>query len=359
MELFTRPAAVIPEYPLRNLGDPDRFLFMDIETTGLSPASSQIYLIGALTHSEPMGWVLRQWFADSLTAEEEMLRSFFDFASPYQILVHYNGDNFDLPFLIRCAGQYGIEHPFAGASSLDLYRVIRPYRKVLGDGRLNQKSMERFLGITRMDRMNGGELIEVYNTWLRTRETALKQQFLLHNEEDVTNLLTLLSLLSYRDFFHGDFTLTQGAADETSLSIRLESRSRIPAPAAGTLGGIRLEAEETTLHLTVPLFCGTLFHFFENYRDYYYLPQEGKVIHRSLAEFVDRSAKERATARNACVSKKGTFLPLIGAPPDGVPVFQKEYRGAEKYVEVTGSLLTDRFLISYAEAFLRREGLRE
>lgn len=358
MELFTRPAAVIPAYPLRNLGDPDRFLFLDIETTGLSPASAQIYLIGALTHTEPMGWVLRQWFADSLSAEEEMLRSFFEFAAPYRTLVHYNGDSFDIPFLIRCAGQYGIERPFGGASSLDLYRAVRPFRKVLGSGRLNQKSMERLLGIERMDRMNGGELIEVYNTWLRTRETALKQQFLLHNEEDVTNLLTLLSLLSYRDFFLGDFTLKSASAENAALTARFESRTRIPAASGGTFGGVRLDAEENTLQLIVPLFTGTLFHFFENYRDYYYLPLENRAIHKSLAEFVDKSAKERATARNACVPKEGTFLPLAGSAPEGVPVFQAEFRGAVKYAELSGDLLTARFLLPYLYEVLRLAGLR-
>ena len=99
MKEFTRPEAVILSYPLRSLGDPDDFLFLDIETTGLTPETAQIYLIGTLSHTEDTGWTLRQWFADSLSSEEEILRAFFAFASPFKTLVHYNGDGFDLPFL--------------------------------------------------------------------------------------------------------------------------------------------------------------------------------------------------------------------------------------------------------------------
>ena len=192
MKEFTRPEAVILSYPLRSLGDPDDFLFLDIETTGLTPETAQIYLIGALSHTEDTGWTLRQWFADSLSSEEEILRAFFSFASSFKILVHYNGDSFDLPFLMRCAAQYGIPHPFEGMQSLDLYRAARPYRKVFGTGRINQKSMEQFLGLSRADRFSGGELITVYQNYLNSGGTALLQQLLLHNEEDVTGQKMLL-----------------------------------------------------------------------------------------------------------------------------------------------------------------------
>ena len=45
--------------PLKDL------VFLDIETTGLTPATSSIYLIGAVYHQQ-MEWHIRQWFSDSL-----------------------------------------------------------------------------------------------------------------------------------------------------------------------------------------------------------------------------------------------------------------------------------------------------
>ena len=80
-------------------------LFFDIETTGLSPSSAQIYLIGALCFPKKGPAVLRQWFAASLFEEQELLRSFFAFAAPFRTLVHFNGQRFDLPFLSACSAQ--------------------------------------------------------------------------------------------------------------------------------------------------------------------------------------------------------------------------------------------------------------
>ena len=52
--------------PLKDL------VFLDIETTGLTPATSSIYLIGAVYHQQ-MEWHIRQWFSDSLNSEQEIL----------------------------------------------------------------------------------------------------------------------------------------------------------------------------------------------------------------------------------------------------------------------------------------------
>ena len=58
--------------PLKDL------VFLDIETTGLTPATSSIYLIGAVYHQQ-MEWHIRQWFSDSLNSEQEILEDFFSF----------------------------------------------------------------------------------------------------------------------------------------------------------------------------------------------------------------------------------------------------------------------------------------
>ena len=56
-------------YPVERLGDPEKLLFVDIETTGLSPADSQIYMIGCL-YIKNGTWRTVQFFADN-TGEEE------------------------------------------------------------------------------------------------------------------------------------------------------------------------------------------------------------------------------------------------------------------------------------------------
>ncbi len=362
MKEFIRPEAVIISYPIRSLGDPDDFLFFDIETTGLTPENAQVYLIGALSHSAETGWTLHQWFADSLSSEEEMLRAFFSFASSCRILVHYNGDSFDIPFLMRCAAQYGIPHPFAGMSSLDLYRAIRPYRKILGTERINQKSMEQFLGLDRADKFSGGELISVYQNYLSSGGTALLQQLLLHNEEDVTGLPVLLSLMAYRDFFLGDFSSPSTVRDENEgyFEILLDSGAMMPVPVKYSGEGYMLAAEDHSLRIRFPLLQGTLHFFYDNYKDYYYLPLEDRAVHCSVGNFVDRSARVKATARTAYVKKEGWFVRRIGRPESGEKIFLPAYRSPERYLDADDPVLEDPgFLVQLALDCLKTAGLRE
>ena len=67
---------IAPSYDFSLIAPKERILFSDIETTGLSAARSGLYLIGAVYWQDGV-WQLRQWFADSLFDEEEMLKAFF------------------------------------------------------------------------------------------------------------------------------------------------------------------------------------------------------------------------------------------------------------------------------------------
>ena len=53
-------------YPLDRIGPKEQLLFFDIETTGFSGDTSQLYLIGCVYH-DGFGWKLIQWFADTQT----------------------------------------------------------------------------------------------------------------------------------------------------------------------------------------------------------------------------------------------------------------------------------------------------
>ena len=67
------------------------FLFLDIETTGLSAETNAVYLIGCIYHQTD-SWNLIQWMDNTGNEEREVLSSFLLFASGYKVLVHYNGD---------------------------------------------------------------------------------------------------------------------------------------------------------------------------------------------------------------------------------------------------------------------------
>lgn len=108
-------------YPLDRIGPKEQLLFFDIETTGFSGDTSQLYLIGCVYH-DGFGWKLIQWFADTRQAESELLDAFFVFIKRFKTLIHFNGDRFDIPYLEKCCRRLGPSHSFEGMESMDIYK---------------------------------------------------------------------------------------------------------------------------------------------------------------------------------------------------------------------------------------------
>ena len=88
---------------MTRIGNLDELLFFDIETTGFSGDTSSLYLIGCTWHRDGR-WNMTQYCADRPEAERQALKEFFEMLKNYRVLVHFNGDGFDIPYLLkRCA----------------------------------------------------------------------------------------------------------------------------------------------------------------------------------------------------------------------------------------------------------------
>ena len=336
-------------YPLQRLGDPSRLLFFDIETTGFAAASSTLYLIGALWREpETDSWHLVQYFADSLQAEAEVLSAFFALLDRFDTLVHFNGDGFDLPYLTRRCALLGLPCSFEALQSIDLYKRMKPCRRILGLENLKLKSLERFLGIDREDRYSGGELIEVYQRYLRTASPELRELLLLHNREDIRNMPGILPILQYPDLLSGTFSCRESRVfcrtdlfgrEQPRLELTLQGAAEVPLPVEweSALAGMRLEGG--LLRLQTELLSGRLRHYYPNYKDYYYLPQEDRVIHKSIGVFVDPEARQKATKENCFAAREGLFL----RQPEGLflPDFRTAPKARECYAELTPALFQD------------------
>ena len=106
-----------------------RFLFLDIETTGLSSSNSRVYLIGFL-YQEGGRWVFTQLFAESPYEERAVLVRAAAFASHFDLFVHFNGCQFDLPYLHGRCVEHGVDDSFMSTPSLDLYLELRGCKKL-------------------------------------------------------------------------------------------------------------------------------------------------------------------------------------------------------------------------------------
>ncbi len=320
-------------------------LFFDIETTGLSPARHQIYCIGT-------GWYedgsiqIRQYLSDRIDDEPELLSAFSADCRRFQSLVTFNGAMFDLPFVRKRCEKAGMEDPFSGMDVLDLFRAIRPVKNLLGLENQKQKTVETFLGLTRDDTMSGGELIPYYFLYVKYHRESDLRLLLLHNLEDVRGMFELLALLSYQALFDMDYEIRSAAfsPDHSSLAVEAACSVLFPAPAARTSFSGSLRVDKDLVYLQLPVQSGSLRHYFKDYKNYYYLPEENTVIHKSVGIYVDPDHRTAATVENCFLEKECTYLTLPKA--SSFCFYQKNRKDKWSYLDLSevledGSLPAD------------------
>ena len=132
--------------------------FFDIETTGLSPSNSFLYLIGCIYYNENK-WNLIQWLGESLKDEQIILNEFTNFTSKYMFLFNYNGNNFDIPYLEHKLSKYNLLNTLKDKSSIDLYNCLKPLKNLLDFKSLKLSSIMSHIGYTREDNCSGENLI--------------------------------------------------------------------------------------------------------------------------------------------------------------------------------------------------------
>lgn len=330
-------------------------LFLDIETTGLSAEHNSVYLIGCLYH-QPDGWNLIQWMDNTGTGEKEILSSFLLFASGYKLLIHYNGDRFDLPFLRRRFEAYGLSDTTEEADSLDLYKVILPCRRLLGLTDYRQQTMEELLGTGRVEKESGKDLVRVYRKYLADPESGLLQKLLEHNEADVTGLLSLTPLLIYRDLESAQFRVRRVQANyytdydgsrKEEIFVFFKLQRPLPAPVYASADHcyVKIEGDDGTLK--IPLYTEVMKYFYANYKDYYFLPAEDMAVHKYLSGYVEKSRRVQARPETCYTKKAGSFLPQWDLFRK--PFFKRKYEDSDLFFEFTDECKRDRaFLSDYA-----------
>ena len=357
-------------------------LLYDIETTGLNPKASQLYLLGILLFHKENSELI-QYFAESVLDEEEILEQFFQLCKTKKVLISFNGEGFDNRFVESMAKSYGKLPLHLNLKQLDLFKLIRKRKKFYGLESCSLKSCERFLGIHREDRCSGGELISVYQEYLQDKGSEKKNMLLLHNREDIQNLPALFSFLAYENIFQGNVRFKRAELlawdemkeknynhqNENSLQIKdleLEERqnsrtseklclkfslpSSIPVPLTLTPKNFLLEIKETSLCLTVPLYQGELCYFFKDYKDYEFIPSEDRVIHKSLAAIYPKEMREKAKASTAYQKMKTSFLPIF---QEKEKVFKKTYQDKQCFIPFKENTFESISPVEYLLSFLK------
>lgn len=331
-----------PAHPISDELFTESSLFFDIETTGFSPSHTTLYLIGCARRMENTLHI-DQFFADDPKEESDILLAFLELISSYSVIISFNGIGFDLPYLKAKCEQYQIEDSFSHFEYLDIFKIISKYKFLLQLPNYKQKTVEHFLGIRREDTFDGGQLIPIYKDYVKKKNQDALSFLKLHNYEDVIDMIDLLPILAYPKLFEETYTIaslecvpfTSWNKDEdgTDLIVTLKYDFGIPQRVSCHLPGIHLTAYQNTLKLAIRIFEGELKFFYPDYKDYFYLPNEDRAIHKSVASFVDKEFRQKAKPANCYNRKTGIFLPQFC---DIVrPSFRKDYKDKISYFELT------------------------
>ncbi|MDD2190312.1 MAG: ribonuclease H-like domain-containing protein [Eubacteriales bacterium] len=175
---------------------------IDIETTGLNPANSR-FMVGGLVVPDSSEKRSIQFLSESPDEEQALLHTYMTALKDIDVLISYNGDNFDLPFLMRRLHRYHISgEDLSLRYSFDLYKILNRFsqlRKLLPN--LKQKTVENFLGLwsERTDEISGAESVELYQRFLKTGDQSIRDIILLHNRDDIIQLSRLMKVLEKLD----------------------------------------------------------------------------------------------------------------------------------------------------------------
>ena len=366
---------------LGNIALEDALLY-DIETTGLNPKASQLYLLGILLFHKENSELI-QYFAESVRDEEEILEQFFQLCQTKKVLISFNGEGFDNRFIEAMAKSYGKLPLHLNLKQLDLFKLIRKRKKFYGLESCSLKSCERFLGIYREDRCSGGELISVYREYLQNKDSEKKNLLLLHNREDIQNLPALFSFLAYENIFRGnikfqtaeflekdemkeknynhqiesalqikdlEFEERQNSHTSEKLCLQYYLPSPVPVPLTLAPKNYLLEIKDKSLILTVPLYQGELCYFFKDYKDYEFIPSEDRVVHKSLASMYPKEMREKAKASTAYQKMKTSFLPVF---QEGEKVFKKTYQDKQCFIPFKENTFESINPVEYLLSFLK------
>lgn len=327
-------------------------LFFDIETTGFSRTGCFCYLIG-VSFTDGRHFTVIQWLAEGASDEPLLIHKFCELAENFSSIIHFNGDNFDIPFLTKRAAIHNIPLNLDNMRSIDLFKHAKGLKSILRLESYNQTTVEHFLGIHRNDTYTGGELIKVYKEYIKNDQLPAKHAdseklLLLHNFEDICGLIKISSIVSYNNIISKhisykdiEYTPAYDIADEAKQSDNISSTAYITLsfslpeelPVSVLLKDeyYVLRAEHSTLKLRLPVITGILKYFYPNYKDYYYLPYEDTAMHKSIAAYVDSECRIKATKETCYTKKHGTFI-MIPSYSGDMTIFKKDYNDKNVYL---------------------------
>ena len=190
--------------------DPDRVVFVDLETTGLSGGAGTCAFLVGCGHFVDAGFQTRQFFLPGLSQEPALLDQVFSYVRQAASVVTFNGKSFDVPMLENRWAFHRMRATLDDMHHLDMLHPARrlwrrpPTREARSaavgtmprhDGSRESCSLQTLerllLGVVREGDPGGWEIPSLYFHYVRSGDAERLEPVLEHNRLDLISLAGL------------------------------------------------------------------------------------------------------------------------------------------------------------------------
>lgn len=187
----------------------DNISFFDIETSGFSPKNSIVTTI-SYSLNELDGFFIKQIMIEDELEEILLLSNFFKDMKKIDLLISFNGQRFDIPFIVKRAEVLSLKENITSKKSLDLYKYLKKNSAYIGLKPCGQKELEKIINFQRPFEMNGKKAVEDFYQFLKTKDMAIADRLMDYNKLDVLGLIEIYELyLKIEDIIGIDLALEE------------------------------------------------------------------------------------------------------------------------------------------------------
>ena len=353
---------IIPEYQYLLTaceGSGKRPLFFDIETTGFSPKSNMVYLIGLSYPDERKRLCSVQFLAEGIDDERQVLLNFLEVLKDRSdmLLTGYNINSFDIPFLNERLRKYDL--PSIPLSSRDLFSDVRRLSNIFPMKGRKLKDIEAFLGIMREKDMSGGDLIPVFFEYALSHEKSNEEKLLSHNLSDIIDLFPLLVLDEIKKLFSPELSIKKIVPlDTPSVSFSGNSGINVFSPFSIRTDRFFITFDKDEIKGTIHFEHCMMKHYFPDQNTYVYLIEEERIIPKALSHSLEKERYRKPLKEECFVEEESDFYPVPEGFSDEAtallsPLYKRSYNEKQYYIKKDRHAVTEGFLNSYAGMLIK------
>lgn len=194
IELFDKdlPANLHEDFHLLLSSEPEKVLFLDIETTGLS--NCPLFLIGTM-YLEGDNFKFNLPFARDYSEEASLLYYFNSVFAEFNVLATFNGKSFDIPFIKNRMTFHQVPQVKFDQFHFDvLIHSRRKWRGITPNCKL-QTLEKQICGRRRVGDLPSAMIPRVYREFVRSGDTRLLRKVFHHNALDLITMTELIVAL--------------------------------------------------------------------------------------------------------------------------------------------------------------------